>query len=268
MTKTPVTRAPAREGAAKRRAGIQSVGIGLRVLDALASHDEPQTLGAIAAASGLSASQAHRYLASLVGAGMARQETDSARYDLGPGALRLGLGALARVDAFNAANTAITGFVRETGRTVQMASLGPTGPIVVRWVMGFPPVTTSLMVGSTLPLLRSATGHVFLAFKPENVTRQMVERETAAARGLTDVDVEAIRRRVREDGYATVSGSIIPGLRAAALPIFDFQQEVVLTATVLATDAFDPAGDPAIRAALADVCDGVTLAIGGRRPKA
>ncbi len=253
---------------AKSRTGIQSVGIGLRVLDALASHAEPQALGVIAATSGLSASQAHRYLASLVAAGMARQDPDTGRYDLGPGALRLGLGALARVDAFNAANVAITAFVRETGRTIQMASLGPTGPVVVRWVMGFPPVTTSLMVGSTLPILRSATGQVFLAFRPENVTRQMVERETAAAKGLTEIDVEALRRRVREDGYATVSGSVIPGLRATALPIFDFQQEAVLTATVLANDAFEPSGDLAIRAALADVCDEVTRSIGGRRPKA
>jgi DNA-binding IclR family transcriptional regulator len=95
----------------------------------------------------------------------------------------------------------------------------------------------------------------------------MVERETAAAKGLTEIDVEALRRRVREDGYATVSGSVIPGLRATALPIFDFQQEAVLTATVLANDAFEPSGDLAIRAALADVCDEVTRSIGGRRPK-
>jgi DNA-binding IclR family transcriptional regulator len=252
----------------KRRAGIQSVGIGLRVLDALAAGGEPQPLGAIASASGLSSSQAHRYLASLVGAGMARQDPGTGRYDLGPSALRLGLGALARVDAFNAAHVALSAFVRETGRTVQIAALGPTGPVVVRWLMGFPPVATSLTVGSTLPLLRSATGHVFLAFRSEAQTRELVERESRASRGLEPVSVDVIRRRVREDGFASVSGSVIPGLRATAMPIFDFQQEAVLSATVLATDAFRPNADPAIRAALGDVCDEVTRAIGGRRPTA
>lgn len=250
----------------KRRTGIQSVGIGLRVLDALASHEEPQALGAIAAASGLSASQAHRYLASLVAAGMARQDAGSGRYDLGPAALRLGLGALTRVDAFHAANLAITGFAHETGRTVQMAALGPTGPIVVRWAMGSPPVATSLMVGSSLPLLRSATGHVFLAFRPENHTRHLIERETAESRGLEPVDVEAIRARVRADGYSAVSGSLIPGLRAAAVPIFDLQEEAVMTATVLATSAFKPEHDDAVLKQLIAVCDGVSASIGGRRP--
>jgi len=248
----------------ERRHGIQSVGIGLRVLDVLASLDGPQPLGVIAAASGLSGSQAHRYLASLIAAGMARQDPANGRYDLGPAALRLGLGALRRVDAFQEANAAITEFCRETGRTVQMAALGPSGPIVVRWAMGTPPVITSLTVGSSLPLLRSATGHVFLAFRPDSHTRHIVERETAES--LEPIDVEALRRRVRADGYSSVSGPIVPGLRATALPIFDLQEEAVMTATVLATEAFKPEYDEPIRLRLTEVCDQVTAAIGGRRP--
>ena len=180
----------------ERRHGIQSVGIGLRVLDVLAAQEGAQPLGVIAAASDLSSSQAHRYLASLVAAGMARQDPASGRYDLGPAALRLGLGALTRIDAFHEANLAITEFANQTGRTVQMASLGPVGPIVVRWAMGSPPVATSLMVGSSLPLLQSATGHVFLAFRPDNHTKHLIERETDESRGLEPVDVEALRTPV------------------------------------------------------------------------
>lgn len=254
------------ESDSKQRSGIQSVGIGLRVLDVLATLDGPAALGVIAQASDLSASQAHRYLASLVASGMAKQDPATGRYDLGPGALRLGLGALARVDAFREADEAITAFSRETGRTVQIAALGPSGPIVVRWAMGSPPVATSLMVGSSLPLLRSATGHVFLAFRPDSHTRHMVERETQAERGLAPVDVEALRQRVRQTGYSAISGSLIPGLRATALPIFDLQGEAVVTATVLATDAFVPERDDEVRQALAAVCDQVTTTIGGRRP--
>lgn len=250
----------------ERRQGIQSVGIGLRVLDVLAAQEGAQPLGVIAVAADLSPSQAHRYLASLVAAGMARQEAGSGHYDLGPAALRLGLGALTRIDAFHEANLAITEFARATGRTVQMASLAPTGPIVVRWAMGSPPVATSLMVGSALPLLRSATGHVFLAFRPETHTRHLIERETAESRGLEPVDVEALRARVRADGYSSVSGSLIPGLRATAVPIFDLQEEAVMTATVLATAAFKPQLDDKIRDQLITVCDQVTAAIGGRRP--
>lgn len=71
--------------AGERRQGIQSVGIGLRVLEVLASQNGAAALGAIAQASDLSASQAHRYLASLIAAGMARQDAATGRYELGSG---------------------------------------------------------------------------------------------------------------------------------------------------------------------------------------
>ena len=250
---------------AKRR-GIQSVGIGLRVLDALARLSEPSTLSTVAAACGLSNSQTHRYLSSLVAFGMAQQDEATGRYDVGPALLKLGLGALARVDAFRIAETAIAQFARDTGRTVQIAALGPLGPTIVRWNVGMPPVVTSLNVGSVLSLLHSATGQVFLAFVPEQETRHLVKRELTATAGVKPVDVEALKKRVRETGYASVDGSVVPGLRATAFPIFDLQGRAVLTATVLASEAFDKSSDPAIRKQLAAVCAQITESLGGRAP--
>lgn len=240
------------------------MGIGLRVLEVLASQNGAAALGAIAQASDLSASQAHRYLASLIAAGMARQDAATGRYELGSGALRLGLAALSRMDSFREAAIALTDYVVETGRTVQMGALGPTGPIVVRWIMGTPAISTSLMVGSPLPLLSSATGHVFLAFRPEAATRQMVERETQPQ--FQPVDVEGLRKRVQQDGFSAIRGDLIPGLRATAVPIFDLQGEAVFTATVLATDVFKPEYDDQARERLIEVCDEITRATGGVRP--
>lgn len=249
----------------ERRSGIQSVGIGLRVLDVLASLNGGAQLGAIAAAADLSSSQAHRYLASLIAAGMAQQDPSSGRYELGPGALKLGLAALARVDSFREAAKGLTEFMETTGRTVQMAALGPTGPIVVRWIMGRPAISTSLMVGAPLPLLTSATGHVFLAFSSPNATREMVESETKPY--IRPTDVEGLRNRVRADGYSSLKGDLIPGLRAIAVPIFDLQGEVMFTATMLSTDVFDPAYDEEARLRLMATCDEITRATGGIKPQ-
>jgi DNA-binding IclR family transcriptional regulator len=254
------------ENANKRRAGIQSVEIGLKVLDALAGLGKPSPLSAIVQRCGLSPSQAHRYLASLIVAGMARQNA-SGNYDLGPAALRLGLGALARTNAFQTADIAISAFVEKSGRTVQMAALGPFGPTVVRWFVGSPPVVTSLNVGSVLPLLRSATGHVFLAFLPERETRELVANELAFDNGLKPVDVQALRQRVQADGCATVDGTVIPGLRAAAFPIFDLQSRPVLTATMLSNEAFEAKHDKKAMNELRDVCLQVSKGLGGHLPE-
>lgn len=255
-----------KKNAVPKRRGIQSFDTGLRVLEVLANLSEPSALGTVAKECGLSASQAHRYLSSLLASGMALQDPATGRYEIGPTLLKLGLAALARVDAFRIADAAIGEFARRSGRTVQIAALGPLGPTIVRWNVGTPPVVTSLNVGSVLPLIHSATGQVFLAFTPEQQTRLLVKREMSALAKTRSVDVEALKKRVREDGCASVDGDVVPGLRATAFPIFDLQGRAILTATVLASESFDRSTDAAIRKELAEVCAAISESLGGRPP--
>jgi DNA-binding IclR family transcriptional regulator len=249
------------------RRGIQSVGNAARVLEALTKLGEASNLGAVSQASHLSTSQTHRYLASLIAAGLAQQDAATGRYDLGPAAIKLGLAALARTDAVRIAEIAISDFVRRTGRTVQVCALGPLGPTVIRWYCGVPPVVTSLNVGSLLSLLHSATGHVFLAFSAREEIAPLVERELAAD-SVVGVDVESLRTKVRSQGFASVSGTVAPGLRATAFPIFDLQGRPILSATVIASDVFKTRDDDKIRADLGAVCAEVSLSLGGRQPVA
>lgn len=247
------------------RRGIQSVNIGFRVLAALAAEPESATLGVVAKRSGLSASQAHRYLTSLIASGMAHQDASSGRYDLGPQAIQIGLAALARTDVFADADPAIAAFTRETGRTTLVAARGPLGPTIVRWHAGRPPVTTSLTVGSVLPLLGSATGHVFLSFMDDKEAAGAIEAEKPVDERAVDVD--GIRNKVRGAMSASVDEMLIPGLRATAVPILDIQARAALVVTVIATSAFDRRHDQAVVERLMQVCRSLTEKIGGRWAK-
>jgi DNA-binding IclR family transcriptional regulator len=246
------------------RRGIQSVEIGFRVLAALAAEPLPSTLGTVATRSGLSASQAHRYLASLIATGMAHQDPTSGRYDLGPQAIQVGLAALARTDVFAEADPMIAEFTRETGRTTLVAARGPLGPTIVRWHAGRRPVITSLTVGSVLPLLGSATGHAFLSFMSAEEAAGAIDQEKASDPRAGDIDVAAIRARVRQAMSASVDELLIPGLRATAVPILDIQGRAALVATVMATPAFARKDDDSIVERLKSACQALTLRLGGR----
>ena len=247
-------------GATARRRGIQSVEIGLGVLSAVASCGAPAGLSAVAQAAGLSASQTHRYLASLIAAGMVKQDARSGLYDLDAGAIRIGLAGLARLDVFASADIVFPDFCRATGRTVLVAVWGDAGPTVVRWYPGHPPVITSLAIGSVMPLLRSATGFVFYAFGD----RQVVDpRAQADGQGI---DLPALRRRVTAARESRLDGDLIPGLRAIAAPVFDLQGRLVLAATALTSRPADAAADQAAAAALQAACRSLTEALGGRWP--
>jgi len=273
MTKAPRTgqrrtekSAPPRTRAVVVRRGIRSAGIAFDVLSALAAEPEAVSLTAVARRAGLSASQAHRYLASLTRAGFARQNPDSGYYDLGSKAIQIGLAALARTDVFALADPAIAEFTRATGRSTLLAARGPLGPTVVRLHAGRIPVITSIAVGSVLPYLRSATGRVFLSFLPEDETAEEVANELATARMQEPFDIHAIRARVRAEICASVDELLIAGLRATAAPILDIQGRVALVATTMATRAFDPAADAAIAVQLQALCRRLTESIGGHWP--
>ncbi|MGQ9370360.1 IclR family transcriptional regulator [Azospirillum sp. ST 5-10] len=250
-----------------KRKGIQSVETGVGVLDALVRLGRPATLSEIARAADLSASQAHRYLASFVNTGLLRQDPATTLYDLHTGALRLGLAAMARLDLFEEAGRAAQALVEGTGRTVLLAVWADLGPTVIRWYAGNPPVYTTLAIGSHLSLTQSATGRVFLAFQNDTFVADLLQRELVRERTAGPVDLDAIRRRVRRDLVAAVDGTLVPGLRAAAAPVFNLQGELVLVASAIASAAFAPADDARIRDRLLATARDLTRRLGGRWPE-
>ena len=233
-----------------RSKGIQSVEIGLKMLAAVGDAGGPMPLSGLALRAGLSASQAHRYLSSLIAAGMVVQDPRSGLYDLGPGAIRLGLAGIARLDTFATADAGVADYVRAMGRTCLVAIWGDAGPTVVRWFPGRPPVVTSLAVGSVLPDGRSATGRIFQAFG---------DRSDATTQ---DADV----LKVRQEMLARLDGDLIPGLRVVSAPVFDLQGRLSLVVTSIANAAIPREGDGAAETALLATCRAITESLGGKWP--
>lgn len=240
-------------GAEGARGGIRSLDAALVLLRAFRAFDGPATLSDLARAAGMPASRAHRYLASFLHAGLAVQTARSGRYDLGPAAAELGLAALARTDVVNRAADGLAALSEETGLTAMLSVWGSQGATVVRWERSPAFTVTALGLGSTLPLLNSATGRVFLAFLPRRLSaaRLGAEMRAAADGGVSwpDLDptpaaVDALAARVRAERAASVDGRFIPGLRAAAAPVTDWQDEAVAAVTLigLGDEVADPGG--------------------------
>jgi DNA-binding IclR family transcriptional regulator len=236
------------------RAGIQSVEVGFELLNALSQTTGALMLRDLAAAAGMSAAKAHRYLVSFQRMGLVMQDPVSTRYDLGPASLRLGLASLSRVDAVRLARERIPSLLQDIGHTLAIAVWGNQGPTMVHWAESPQTVPVTLRLGDVMPLLTSATGRCFASFmghEGQDAQRiaPMIRDELARVRKLprsglpladvpqTQQEVQAILQVTREQGLGRVVHSLLPGVGGFCAPVFDAQGRLALGLVVLGSVA-------------------------------
>ena len=230
------------------RAGIQSVEVGFALLQALVDASGPLMLKDLAAAAQMPAAKAHRYLVSYQRSGLVQQNTATARYDLGPAALQLGLAALRRSDPVRLARERLPLWIEQLGHTMALAVWGNHGATIVHWEEPPHGATGHLRLGDVMPLLSSATGRCFGAWLPAGRTAAALQRELAQVQqtGRTDLpqtsaQAQALFAKVRADGTAQVIDTLLPGVAALCAPVFDARGQLVLGITTLGSPAlFDP----------------------------
>lgn len=258
----PPDRAEAGDGG---RRGIGAAEKAIDMLAALTQAGAAAPLRDLARAAGMPPSLAHRYLSSLIARGLARQDADTGFYDLGPLAIRMGAAALSRVDPLARATEAMAGLGDATGLTVLLTVLGERGPVIVRWRRSATPFLTSLAVGSTLPLTRSASGRAMLAFLPERIARDLIVRDAGDRRrdGEETARLSARLAAIRAQGYDMADSTVIPGLAALAAPVLDAQNEAVAALTLIGAVADVEAMRADAAASLTACCRSITRACGG-----
>lgn len=241
-----------------RSKGVQSVQTAMAILMVFAEVRGPLTLTEIGQRTGIAPAKVHRYLASLVDAGMI-DHRKSGSYDLGRMAAALGTAAIARVDVANRAADCLPELVDRAGCTAMMSVWGTEGPTVVRWERAMPPLVTALGVGTVLPLLTSATGLTFLAWSPDRLMGDALTPENRD-------EISALRKRIRVDGIAEAKETFIPGLFALAAPVLDLQGQAAAVVTLVSTDRSILEPKSTARAALKEMFPVVRMAVPGSDP--
>jgi DNA-binding IclR family transcriptional regulator len=237
----------------KERAGIQSVEVGFALLEVLSKAPGPLMLRDLAAAAGMSAAKAHRYLVSFQRLQLVAQDADT-RYDLGPAALKLGLASLSRLDAVKLARERITALMEQIGHTLALAVWGNHGPTIVHWEESPQAVTVNLRLGDVMPLLTSATGRCFAAYLSRDAITPILKDEIARAQKQHRTDVPGtlaaawtLLDEVRRRGAARVVDTLLPGIVGFCAPVFDSDGHIALGMVALGPlGSFDPEWDGAI----------------------
>ncbi|MFC3058636.1 IclR family transcriptional regulator [Paenirhodobacter populi] len=244
----------------KRSATIQSITIAMRFLNVLALAGQALPLVDLARQTRTGRSTAHRYMQSLVKEGLASQDPVSGHYDLGAGALSIGIAALRRVDAVEMAGVQMKQLAANHAMSGGVAIWTDRGPTLVRWYRSAYFSITPLGLGDTLPVDNTACGLVFQAFLP----RATIEaaRRVQPAHFVGTLPGKPVIDRVRREGWAELTSHLLSNVTGQAAPILDAQGE--LTCVVTTVTDLGKLNRPEDRLALQDVARLINRATGGQ----
>lgn len=221
----------AESGKAKRSTTIQSISIAARFLDILAKSEGAMTLGELARCAGTGTSTAHRYMQSLVLEGLAAQDRTTGRYDLGPSALHIGIGALRRIEPVEVAARLMKPLAARIAASCGVAIWTERGPTIVRWYRSSDFMVSTVSLGDVLPLDNTATGLVFQAYLPRERIEAARRMQPPSFRGTPPAP--DVLERVRREGGAYLNEHLFSLLTGKAATVFDAQNEIACVVTTV-----------------------------------
>ena len=208
-----------------KKQGIQSIEIGVSILQFVAAAEKPITITELADLCETSKSKLYRYLNSFVRTGMLEKNQDL-KYVLGREILRLGLKASNDIKIVDIAQPYLMHLKEKFNETSGLAVFGEDGPFFVSWEESAGPINIGIKVGSKIGITDSATGKVFASHLPESATNALIAKELANNLQAMS-DFKTALADIREIGYSYTDGTIVQGISGVAAPIFDRNNIIV-----------------------------------------
>lgn len=167
----------------------------------------------------------HRIMKTLSAHGFLAFDERTRRYQLGPGALTVGLAAVRNLDVPVVARPYLERMAAESGETATLSVLRGSQRIYVDQVLSPQEVRLETVLGRPYPLYAGASSKALLAAMPEAEASEYLKRvrldritdRTPTDRRCIETDLVEIRRR----GYAATMGERQSGAASVAAAVLD-----------------------------------------------
>ncbi len=201
----------------KRKSSVPSVEKAFDILELLAASEDGLTMNGMVEQLGRTMGEIYRIVVYLSERGYLEQDPDTSRY-----ALTLKLFELShRHDPterlINHAQPILERIAARTGQSCHLGVLNRTNVLVLSSVQSPLPAGYSVRTGAFFPVDKTSSGHVILAFSPEDAQRRYLARRPKVQREVLAARLAEIRKL----GYEDTPSTMIVGVRNLCAPVFD-----------------------------------------------
>ncbi|BCW86277.1 MULTISPECIES: IclR family transcriptional regulator [Paenarthrobacter] len=241
-TRRPAERKPLASGGATARQAASVTSRALALLGTFDAEHSAQSLSSMARRAGLPVATAHRLAGELVAWG--GLEKLNGEYRVGQRIWRLGLLAPAQQNIAEVAAPFMQDVLFVTHNVVNLFILDGNEVLLVERMSGTNAGQPFRRVGARLPLHASAAGKLMLAFGPNDLFSNAIQRleprtpRTITSPGLLATEIE----RVRAQGYATTEEEAGPDNYGLAVPVFLPEKRIVAALGIVTRGRPAPVG--------------------------
>ena len=197
---------------------------GLMVLEAVTDVDNPpRTIDALAARVGLTRSNTHRTLQTLIHAGYVIKDDEGGGYRGAVRLFELAARQLAQLDVRKLAAPYMRTLADQTGETVHLSVLDGFDVVYVDKIDSPQPIRAYSMIGGRAPAYAVATGKALLAYQSDGYVERyadQLQRHTPATIVTMPLLKDELRKVVRA-GYAINRGEWREGVGGLAVALFN-----------------------------------------------
>ena len=203
----------------------------IRILEALADHEQPPQLAEISQAVALPKPTVLRILGTLEHAGIVAREPDTKRYGFAERLNRFAGQVLLGSPNRAARHTILEELVEQIGETCNLTIPNGNSVLYLDRVETAWPLRVHLGPGSRVPLYASASGKLFLSAMPKR-SRDRFLAQTPLIRHTAHTLTDPKRmsnefNAIRERGYSIDNEEYLPGICCIAVPVRNSEGKVV-----------------------------------------
>jgi len=200
---------------------IQSLGRGLRILDALGEAADGATLSDLTALLEVDKGTTSRLVSTLVSYGYAERDETTRRIFLGSRVVTLSRSVLNRLPLREAAKRFLRELMERTGECAHLAIFSQGKALYIDQVESPATLRVNAQVGTMNPLHCTALGKILLAFCGAPFPEKL---EIHTPQTIYDPDMlKKHLEQVHRLGFATDDEEFDAGVRCIAAPVFDFR---------------------------------------------
>ncbi len=210
----------------KKAPVIQSLQVGLSIIDLVARYGQPMKFNDIHHESQITKSNLYKYLNTLTQLGLLYRDKESGLYSLGSRLIEYGMIALDRENVIDRVTPYLQDINRHCDETVLFAMWTEDGPMITKMITGNQLMNIGAKIGTYLPAT-TASGKVFCAFMEEQDIKEWKEREFAKLSKTKQTQLEKEIEKVKKEGISFASEPLVPQVSSIAFPVLNFKEELV-----------------------------------------